>query len=126
MNDVLKPRYKVGEIEFEAEGSAEAVEQQRINFMNAVLPAAVDAIVRTHTVVEQQAYVEAAKQPTMLETGVIDDSQTVQQQTENDYSRTSLASFLKQFGPLSEQDFTLFSAFLMNRKIGKSLFQSMM
>ena len=122
MNDVLKLKYKVGEIEFEAEGSAEAVEQQRINFMNAVLPAAADAMVRTHTVVEQQAYVEAAKQPTMLETGVIDDSQTVQQQTENDYSRTSLASFLKQFVHLSEKDFTLLSAFFDEQKNGKKSF----
>ena len=40
MCDVLKLKYKVGEIEFEAEGPAEVVEQQRVNFMNAVLPAA--------------------------------------------------------------------------------------
>lgn len=122
MNDVLKLKYKVGEIEFEAEGSAEAVEQQRINFMNAVLPAAVDAMVRTHTIIEQQPYVEDVKQPTLLESGVINDSQEAQQQTENDYSRTSLASFLKQFGSLSEQDFTLFSAFFDEQKNGKKSF----
>ena len=51
MCDVLKLKYKVGEIEFEAEGPAEVVEQQRVNFMNAVLPAAVEAMVRTQTVV---------------------------------------------------------------------------
>lgn len=50
MCDVLKLKYKVGEIEFEAEGPAEVVEQQRVNFMNAVLPAAVEAMVRTPTV----------------------------------------------------------------------------
>ena len=51
MSDVLKLKYKVGEIEFEAEGPAEAVEQQRVNFMNVVLPAAVDAMVRTQAVI---------------------------------------------------------------------------
>ena len=55
MCDVLKLKYKVGEIEFEVEGPAEVVEQQRVNFMNAVLPAAVEAMVRTQTVVELPA-----------------------------------------------------------------------
>ena len=124
MNDVLKLKYKVGEIEFEAEGSAEAVEQQRINFMNTVLPAAVDAMVRTHTVVEQQAYIEAAKQPTLLEAGVLDNSQAVQQRTENDYSRISLASFLKKYGVLGDQDFTLFAAYFDEKKNGTKAFSS--
>ena len=52
MSDTLKLKYKVGEIEFEAEGPADAVEQQRINFMNAVLPAAVNAMVQTRSVSE--------------------------------------------------------------------------
>lgn len=54
MSDTLKLKYKVGEIEFEAEGPADAVEQQRINFMNAVLPAAVNAMVQTRSVSENK------------------------------------------------------------------------
>ena len=102
MCDVLKLKYKVGEIEFEAEGPAEVVEQQRVNFMNAVLPAAVEAMVRTQTVVEQPAYIEPTTQPTLLEAGMLDNSQAILQKTETGFSRTSLASFLKQFDPLSE------------------------
>lgn len=62
MSDVLKLKYKVGEIEFEAEGPAEAVELQRVNFMNAVLPAAVEAMVRTRSVSENRTYIEATPQ----------------------------------------------------------------
>ena len=40
-------KFKIGEIEFEAEGSAEVVERERNVFLNVLLPAAVDAIVRT-------------------------------------------------------------------------------
>lgn len=47
MEKAMKLRYKVGEIEFEAEGNPEDVEQQRLNFMDTVLPAAVEAMVRT-------------------------------------------------------------------------------
>ena len=126
MCDVLKLKYKVGEIEFEAEGPAEVVEQQRVNFMNAVLPAAVEAMVRTQTVVEQPAYIEPTTQPTLLEAGMLDNSQAILQKTETDFSRTSLASFLKQFDPLREQDFTLFSAFFDEQKNEKNLSQSMM
>lgn len=122
MCDVLKLKYKVGEIEFEAEGPAEVVEQQRVNFMNAVLPAAVEAMVRTQTVVEQPAYIEPTTQPTLLEAGMLDNSQAAPQKTETNFSRTSLASFLKQFGLLSEQDFTLFSAFFDEQKNGRKSF----
>nr|WP_297275184.1 hypothetical protein [uncultured Agathobaculum sp.] len=52
-------KYKVGGIEFEAEGTAEAVEQQRIIFMNVVLPAAVEAMVRMQAVPECQAHFDA-------------------------------------------------------------------
>ena len=75
MCDVLKLKYKVGEIEFEAEGTAEVVEQQRVNFMNAVLPAAVEAMVRTQTIVEQPTYIEPTTQPTLLEASMLDNSQ---------------------------------------------------
>lgn len=122
MNDVLKLKYKVGEIEFEAEGPAEAVEQQRVNFMNVVLPAAVDAMVRTQTVVERQPYIESTTQPALLEAGTPDVPMATLPQTENDFSRTSLASFLKKYGVLSEQDFTLFAAFFDEQKNGKKSF----
>ena len=85
MSDILKLKYKVGEIEFEAEGPAEAVEQQRVNFMNVVLPAAVDAMVRTQAVIEHQPYIDAAAQPAMLEAGLPAEPLAIPNQLENDF-----------------------------------------
>ena len=124
MCDVLKLKYKVGEIEFEAEGTAEVVEQQRVNFMNAVLPAAVEAMVRTQTIAEQPTYIEPTTQPTLLEAGMLDNSQATPQKTETDFSRTSLASFLKKYGELGDQDFTLFAAYFDEKKNGTKAFSS--
>ena len=124
MCDVLKLKYKVGKIEFEAEGTAEVVEQQRVNFMNVVLPAAVEAMVRTQTIVEQPTYIEPTTQPTLLEAGMLDNSQATPQKTETDFSRTSLASFLKKYGVLGDQDFTLFAAYFDEKKNGTKAFSS--
>lgn len=122
MSDILKLKYKVGEIEFEAEGPAEAVEQQRVNFMNVVLPAAVDAMVRTQAVIEHQPYIDAATQPAMLEAGLPVEPLATPNQLENDFSRTSLASFLKKYGTLGDQDFTLFAAYFDEKKNGTKAF----
>lgn len=122
MSDILKLKYKVGEIEFEAEGPAEAVEQQRVNFMNVVLPAAVDAMVRTQAVIEHQPYIDAAAQPAMLEAGLPAEPLAIPNQLENDFSRTSLASFLKKYGTLGDQDFTLFAAYFDEKKNGTKAF----
>ena len=122
MSDVLKLKYKVGEIEFEAEGPAEAVEQQRVNFMNVVLPAAVDAMVRTQAVIEHQPYIDAAAQPAMLEAGLPAEPLAIPNQLENDFSRTSLASFLKKYGTLGDQDFTLFAEYFDEKKNGTKAF----
>ena len=94
MGDIFKLEYKVGEIEFdEAEGPVEAVEQQRVNFMKEVLPAAVDAMVRTQAVIEQQSYVNATAQPAMLEAGLSTESLKTLNQLENDFlAQVSLPS----------------------------------
>lgn len=113
MSDTLKLKYKVGEIEFEAEGPADAVEQQRINFMNAVLPAAVNAMVQTRSVSENKAYIETAPQQSLLEAGHTE-AEPVSDAV--DYSRVGLSSFLKKYGQLTEQDFTLFAAYFDEKK----------
>lgn len=122
MSDTLKLEYKVGAIEFKAEGPADVVEQQRVNFMNAVLPAAVEAMVRTQAVPVQAHYVEAAPQALMLEAGM-DPKQTIGVHfPETDFSRTNLTSFLKPYGALTEQDFTLFAAYFDEVKNGTTAF----
>ena len=114
MSDTLKLKYKVGEIEFEAEGPADAVEQQRINFMNAVLPAAVNAMVQTRSVSENKAYIETAPQQSLLEAGHTE-AEPVSDAV--DYSRVGLSSFLKKYGQLTEQDFTLFAAYFDEKNL---------
>lgn len=124
MSDILKLKYKVGEIEFEAEGPAGVVEQQRINFMKTVLPAAVEAMVQTQTVAEHQTYIETKPQAPKLETGIQINSASSNPQSEIDFSRTSLASFLKKYGVLNDQDFTLFAAYFDEKKNGCKAFSS--
>lgn len=124
MSDILKLKYKVGGIEFEAEGDEEAVEQQRINFMNTVLPAAVDAMVRTQTALENKSYIEVTPQPPLLEAGSTETSILSEKKIDADYSRTSLSSFLKSHGVLNDQDFALFAAYFDEKKNGTKVFSS--
>lgn len=120
MSNVLKLKYKVGEIEFEAEGPVEAVEQQRVNFMNAVLPAAVNAMVQTRAVSE--TYIETIPQQQLPESGVAELPIPSNNEAHVDYSRTSLSSFLKKYGALSDQDFALFAAYYDEKKNGTRAF----
>lgn len=118
-------RFKIGEIEFEAEGSAEIVERERSVFLNALLPAAVDAIVRTRGATHASQYIEAVQQPTSLlsEAASVDiDIDTAPTPIENDYSRMTIASYIKELGALTEQDFALFAAYFDEMKNGKKYF----
>lgn len=46
----IRVKFEIGKIKFEAEGSADLVERERSIFNNTLLPAAIDAIVRTRSV----------------------------------------------------------------------------
>lgn len=119
MENQLKVKYKVGEIEFEAEGTPEDVEHQRIAFMDTILPAAVDAMVRTRGVVADKQYL-SAQEPVLLGEGT-GTTQTSNGQ-KDDLSRTSLSSFISDYGTLSEQDFVLIAAYYDEQKNGTSFF----
>lgn len=113
-----KVKFKIGEIEFEAEGSAEVIEREREIFMNALLPAAVEAIVRTRGGSANTQYVAATS--TMP---LIGDSCSVaeinQCQNEDiDWQRTSLSSYIGKFGKVSDRDFVLISAYYYEQKNG--------
>lgn len=116
MSDTLKLKLKIGEIEFEAEGPVEAVEQQREIFVNGVLPAAVNAMAQTRSTIENKPYIETVPETPMLETGESEITPLKPESNGIDYSRISLASFLNKKGALSEQDFTLFSAYFDEKK----------
>lgn len=112
-------KFKIGEIEFEAEGSAEVIERERNVFMNALLPAAVDAIVRTRGVDSANQYIENNETPLIeqVDSPINDnDSSVIVNNQPQDFSRTSLSAFLSNKGVLSEQDFVLMAAYYDEKK----------
>lgn len=121
MEKTLKVKFKIGEIEFEAEGSADEVEKERLEFVQVLLPAAVDAMVRTRgSEMGQVAPVLPHEEMQLLpETSEIQESEG-----KEDFSRTSLASYIKKQGVLSEQDFVLFSAYFYEKKDGVKEFNA--
>lgn len=112
-------KFKIGEIEFEAEGSAEVIERERNVFMNALLPAAVDAIVRTRGVEGSTQYIENHEMPLIEQIDSpmkTDDNPNAINISSQDYSRTSLPAFINQFGNVNDQDFTLISVYYYEKK----------
>ncbi|MBP3366047.1 MAG: hypothetical protein J6K96_03525 [Treponema sp.] len=119
----IRVKFEIGEIKFEAEGSADLVERERSIFNNTLLPAAIDAIVRTRGMVQSVQYSEGQDtQQSLLATSssMLSESATLDSNT--DLSLTTLASFIKKYGSLSEQDFVLFSAYFDEKKNHASYF----
>lgn len=124
-NAELRVKFEIGEIKFEAEGSAELVERERSIFTSTLLPSAVEAIVRTRGSVQSAEYIEAVEQPTKLLDEEVNLNTIAETQSEaklNDLSRMNLASYIKSLGVLTEQDFTLFAAYFDELKNGKKYF----
>jgi len=108
--------FKIGldGVEFDAKGDSDFIERERNAFEAKLLPLGVDAVARTRGTALPIQYVEANEQPVQLltgEKGVENEPFTPDHGNSKDYSRTNLASFLKKYGLLSEQDFALFSAY---------------
>lgn len=120
-------RFKIGEIEFETEGTAELVERERTVFLNTILPAAVEAIKHTRGTEHATQYIDEDIQTPALLSGEKFDEVEVSVITEIDgldLFRTSLSSFLIKFGPLSDQDFVLVAAYYDEKKNGMVSFSS--
>lgn len=110
-------RFKIGEIEFEAEGSAEVIESQRDAFLSRILPVAVDAVVKTRGSSRIENHVEYDEEQVMLSTIDEVNQEDVQMQNMNyEFDRTSLVSFLKNYGDLNDQDFALISVYYDEKK----------
>lgn len=118
-------RFKIGEIEFEAEGEADIVERERNVFLNSILPAAVEAIVRTKEHNIQPQYITEQDTPLLEqinEGGVNNnDSYVTVENFSQDFSRTSLPDFLKRFGDVSDQDFAIMAVYYYEKKNGKTI-----
>ena len=119
----IRVKFEIGEIKFEAEGAADLVERERSIFNNTLLPAAIEAIVRTHGMLQNSKCIEAQESqlPVLATASTVIPVNSVLD-LDTDLSRTTLASFIKRFSQLSEQDFVLFSAYFDEIKNHASYF----
>ena len=123
----IRVKFEIGEIKFEAEGSADLVERERSIFNNTLLPAAIDAIVRTRSVVRNVQYIESQglQQSAILTTTntAALPEQAVESST-TDFSRMSLASFVKSKGADAHYDFIICAVYFNEKRNGISSFSS--
>lgn len=124
----IRVKFEIGDIKFEAEGSADLVERERNIFNNTLLPAAIEAIVRTRGVAQNTQYIgslEASAHPAITAPANIP---TLPEQTDTasteDFSRTSLASFVKGKGANEHYDFIICAVYYNEKKNGISSFSS--
>ncbi|OTO65558.1 hypothetical protein, partial [Enterococcus sp. 12E11_DIV0728] len=111
-------KFKIGEIEFEAAGSSEIIEREREYFLNNILPVAVDSIRITKQINATPVYPETfesnnvsfPEQEKSVQS-IENISKTTIPYAEEDVSRTNLATFLTEFGDVTEADFILISAY---------------
>lgn len=128
MNDKqeIRVKFEIGDIKFEAEGSAELVERERRVFTDKLLPSAVDAIVRTRRYTNGHNYELYEQSDCFLEASQLDQIKMSQQvlPESTDLSRTSISSFLGKYGSIGEQDFALLAAYYDEKKNGAEFFTS--
>lgn len=103
------------------------VERERSIFNNTFLPAAIDAIVRTRSVAKSAQYIEAqdSQQPAILTTtnAVARPEQAAVNST-IDFSRMSLASFVKSKGAGAHYNFIICAVYFNEKRNGISSFSS--
>jgi len=118
-----KVKFKIGEIEFEAEGEDAVIERERNVFLTSILPAAIEAVVKTRTTTQANTvYLNSTEDEVKFIECRPLESQMVQ--NDIDLSRTNLVTFLKKYGVLSDQDFVVFSAYYDEKKNGMKSFST--
>ena len=123
----IRVRFEIGEIKFEAEGSADLVERERSIFNNTLLPAAIDAIVRTRSVAQSVQYIETQDSQQSAVLATTNTAALREQAVENsttDFSRMSLASFVKSKGADAHYDFIICAVYFNDKRNGISSFSS--
>lgn len=125
-NDI-RVKFEIGDIKFEAEGSADLVERERSIFYNTLLPAAIDAIVRTRGITNNTQYVgysdSVPQDLPVLNTPVLVSVQDHNESVE-DFSRISLASFVRAKGATEHYDFIICAVYYNEMKNGIHSFSS--
>ena len=92
-NTEIRVKFEIGDIKFEAEGSADLVERERSIFTTTLLPSAVEAIVRTRGVAQTTQYIEATEQPAMLLTSESNGKHIIPSVNVRSHSQTILRGF---------------------------------
>lgn len=130
MNTPLKVEFRIGEIEFKAEGDPSDVEKQRESFVNTLLPLAVDAMVQTRgTIVGKQQFIETNNMKA-LPSVVTSAEYTIPVNSESlsearsvtgnvDFSRESLNTYINKLGNLNDQDFVVLATYFAETKNGQ-------
>lgn len=124
---IVRVKFEIGDIKFEAEGSGDLVERERSIFNNTLLPAAIDAIVRTRGITQNDQYIETQNLPNSSALEMANISTMPEQNLVNsveDWSRTSLASFVKSKGMESNYDFILCAVYYNLKRNGVQSFSS--
>lgn len=111
-------KFKIGEIEFEAAGSAEIIERERNFFLNNLLPVAVDAIkitkqanaIPVYTDISETNSTSTIEKETNIQ--LIEDVPKIAiSSIQEDLERTNLATYIVKFGDLTDTNFVLISAY---------------
>jgi len=123
----IRIKFEIGDIKFEAEGSASLVERERVFFTDNILPSAIDAIVRTrNTLVSDPANYMSTPIAPLVDgpNSVVPVDNTVAALSTSDWSRTSLASFAKSKGAIEHYDFIICAAYFNEKKNHIEVFSS--
>ncbi len=102
MDNILKVHFRIGEIEFKAEGSSSDVERERQSFTETLLPLAIDAMVQTKGVIAETKYIDT-KEIQMLSSFESNSSDDLKQNKMNN-TPISVNEFIKSKGFLSKID----------------------
>ena len=133
MNTPLKVEFRIGEIEFKAEGDPADVEKQRESFVNTLLPLAVNAMVQTRgTIVGKQQYIETtnmqalpnvitASEYTMPENTMPENTESIPKASNGnvDFSRESLNTYINKLGNITDQEFVVLATYFAETKNGQ-------
>lgn len=122
MSIPLKLQYKIGNIEFLAEGAPDDVEQQRKIFVEGVLPSAVEAMARTQSPMHFQSSNDSIQPVSLLEKEPVALIEVPVESSDNKFDRISLAEYIRQLGVIAETDFVLAAAYFSEKKNGNKSF----
>ena len=123
----IRVKFEIGEIKFEAEGSADLVERERSIFNNTLFPAAIDAIARIRSVAQGAQYIEpqdSQQSAILMSTNTVALPEQAVGIPTTDFSRMSLASFVKLKGAVTHYDFIICAVYFNEKRNGILSFSS--